>query len=189
MAAPAQTKVALQLEAVGGFVEKLSELIDIDEDIEAVVNKYMDALRAKADADTVLVPQGTNAVEKKVRKSRKNPDGTIKPKRKPSAYNMFVSEHWAELTEKGFKGQELIRQAAILWNNRSEKEPKQSEDDDENAPMPAVDLSAMEPYLPSEADNSDSESDSDDDDNLPATKKDMDLTAGLAKMDKKKGRK
>lgn len=112
----AATKITIQLEAVAGFVEKLGAIIEIDEDIDAVVEKYISELRLKADANEPV--SDGDKKEKKVRKSRKNPDGTIKPKRKPSAYNMFVSEHWAMLTEKGFKGQELIRQAAILWNNR-----------------------------------------------------------------------
>lgn len=117
----AVTKISIQLEAVCGLVEKLGKIIEIDEDIEAVVEKHLAMLREQPDAET---PFGAAPVkkERKTRKQKLNADGTPKKKRDPSPYNMFVSEHWAMLTEQGFKGPELIRQAALLWNNRPKPE-------------------------------------------------------------------
>lgn len=127
------TKISLQLEAVCGFVEKLGQIIEVDEDINAVIEKYMAELRQKPDADTELFTEAPVRKEKKARKAKVNADGTPKKKRDPSPYNMFVSEKWGMLTEQGFKGPELIRQAALLWNalpenqgkEKKEKKPKQ----------------------------------------------------------------
>ena len=61
-------------------------------------------------------------------------DGAPKAKRAPSAYNLFVQSKKDELIAAGFKGKDLIREAARLWqehNNGGAPAPAPTMSDDE----------------------------------------------------------
>lgn len=95
-------KLAIQLEAVDALVAKFRERWEFEEDDNKMIEDFKASLAAAAPTSG---------------KKEKKPKDANKPKRPPSAYNKFVSEKWDELTAAGFKGQDLIREAARLWND------------------------------------------------------------------------
>jgi hypothetical protein len=92
-------KLAIQLETVDALIAEFRKRWDFEEDDEKMIEDFKASLGKK---------------EKKI--SGSDSDAPPKKKRQPSAYNMFVSEKWDELTAAGFSGKERIREAARMWN-------------------------------------------------------------------------
>lgn len=106
-------KLAIQIETVDALVAKFRERWDFEEDDLKMIDDFKASLAATAASQPEEKPEKT----KKTKKAKKthNEDGTERKKRAPSAYNMFVSEKRAELMAAGFKGKDIIREAARMW--------------------------------------------------------------------------
>jgi hypothetical protein len=93
-------KLAIQLEAVDALVVEFKKRWDFAEDDEKMIEDFKASLAKKG---------------KKKATKKEGAEDAPKKKREPSAYNLFVKDKWDELTAAGFKGKDLIREAARLW--------------------------------------------------------------------------
>jgi hypothetical protein len=105
--AAAAKELAIRLETVDILVAKFRERWDFEEEDDKFIEEF------KASLGELKAP---NKGKKKA-ESDGEPKAP-KAKRPPSPYNLFVSEKRAELVAAGFKGKDLIREAAKLWNAR-----------------------------------------------------------------------
>lgn len=96
----AAKQLAIRLETVDALVAKFRERWDCAEDDIQMIEDF------KASLGEMKAPKA-----KKVPKEGDAP----KKKRNPSPYNLFVSEKKAEIIAAGFKGQDMIREAARMW--------------------------------------------------------------------------
>lgn len=116
-------ELAIRLETVDALVAKFRERWDFEEDDEKFIADF------KASLGT-MKPTKKAGKGKRGKKSDNESGDEAKPKTKrpPSAYNLFVSEKRAELVAAGFKGKDLIREAAKLWNDRPKPEADTNEE-------------------------------------------------------------
>lgn len=98
----AAKKIAIQMETVDALVELFRKKWDFEEEDEKMIADFKASLN------------------KKVRKSKKS-DDEESAKREPSAYNLFVASKKEELIAAGFKGRDMIREAARMWNAQKEE--------------------------------------------------------------------
>lgn len=101
-------KLAIQLEAVDALIAEFRKKWEFEPEDEQMIETFKQNLAA-------------SNMGKKGRKNKKDA-GEPKAKRPPSEYNLFVQSKRQELTDAGFKGKDLIREAAKLWNERERPE-------------------------------------------------------------------
>lgn len=110
------TKLAIQLEAVDALITEFRKRWDFEEDDDKMIDDFKAALVTKANEEPVV------AVKRARKTNKKKADDDVaaepKAKRAPSAYNLFVQSKKTELVAAGFKGQNLIKEAARLWKER-----------------------------------------------------------------------
>lgn len=93
--AAANNKLAIQVNTVDALVAEFRKRWDFQEDDEKMIQDFKDSLVKSNDAK----PKRTRA---------------------PSAYNLFVQSKKDELIAAGFKGKDLIREAAKLWKEQQQ---------------------------------------------------------------------
>lgn len=101
----AAQKLAIQLETVDALAAVFSNRWEFEEEDNKMIEEFKETLRKAA---------GKKATKKKAQDGED--DAPPKAKRAPSEYNLFVQSKKAELIAAGFKGKELIKEAARLWN-------------------------------------------------------------------------
>ena len=92
-------------QVINEFMRFLEEKIDFDEDMKGYFTEFI----------------GTLKPSKKSKKGKADKaDKAVKPKRAPSAYNMFISEKMAEIKKENpaLKGKELMKAAIVAWNDK-----------------------------------------------------------------------
>lgn len=97
--------LAIRIETVDALVAKFRERWDFEAEDEKMIEDFKASLSEMKGKKT-----------KKSKKSSEDGETAPKKKREPSPYNLFVSEKKAEILAKGFTGQEMIREAARMWN-------------------------------------------------------------------------
>jgi hypothetical protein len=117
---PANAKmIAAQIEAVDALVAKFRERWEFEEDDLKMVEDFKASI-----AGGKVKAKKTKGKGKAKKADGEGSEGEApaeeKPKRTrpPSAYNLFVKENREKLTAAGFKGKDMIREAAKLWNER-----------------------------------------------------------------------
>lgn len=90
---PANKKLAIQLETVDALVAEFRKRWDLEGEDEKAIEDFKTSLKN----GTIK----TTATEKK--------------KRAPSAYNLFVQSKKEQIIAAGFKGKDMIKEAARLW--------------------------------------------------------------------------
>ena len=82
----------------------------------------------KKDTDDEDVASGNDSPKKRGRpcKIKLNKDGTVKKKKAPSAYNLFIREKYAELKplHEDLKAPQIMKIAAAVWKELTEDEKK-----------------------------------------------------------------
>lgn len=135
--AVAEVVFAAKQQVVKDFAAFLAEKIDFDEDMQGYFDEFIKTIEQEKPPKA--------AGKKKVAE-----DGTVKKKREPSAYNMYIKHKMAEIKAKNpeMKGKELMKAAIEAWNaDKAEKastsnseteatsdvEKKEKETDDETS--------------------------------------------------------
>lgn len=118
----AAKKLAIQLETVDALIVEFRKRWDFEEDDEKMIEEFKASLSAP----------------KKGGKGKKAPalDAEGNPKkREPSPYNLFVAAQRDDIVAAGFKGKDLIKEAARRWKEHNAAngpaEPKAEEEDSE----------------------------------------------------------
>lgn len=95
-------------QVINDFMRFLEDKIDFDDDMKGYFTEFIDTLKA---------PKKTSP--KKASK-KSDEEKVKKPKRAPSAYNMFISEKMAEIKKENpaLKGKELMKAAIEVWNEQ-----------------------------------------------------------------------
>lgn len=110
----AAQKLAIQLETVDALVAAFRDRWDFEEDDNKMIEEFKESLRKAA---------GKKASKKK--SAAADDDAPPKAKRAPSEYNLFVQSKKDELIAAGFKGKDLIREAARLWKDHNKSGDKE----------------------------------------------------------------
>lgn len=96
-------------QVVNDFMTFLETKIDFDDDMKGYFEEFLGSLKK---------PAATK--KSKASKKATASDKPEKPKRKPSAYNMFISAKMAEIkkADPSIKGKELMKAAIVVWNEQ-----------------------------------------------------------------------
>ena len=99
-------------QVVNDFMTFLETKIDFDDDMKGYFEEFLGSLKKPAATKKSKAAKKANALTAS--------DKPEKPKRKPSAYNMFISAKMAEIkkADPSIKGKELMKAAIIVWNEQ-----------------------------------------------------------------------
>lgn len=95
-------------QVINEFMRFLEEKIDFDEDMKGYFTEFIGTLKPSKKSKKGKADKAVKAVK------------ADKPKRAPSAYNMFISEKMAEIKKENpaLKGKELMKAAIVAWNDK-----------------------------------------------------------------------
>jgi hypothetical protein len=102
-------------QVVNDFMTFLETKIDFDDDMKGYFEEFLGSLKKPAATKKSKAAKKANALT-----ASGASDKPEKPKRKPSAYNMFISAKMAEIkkADPSIKGKELMKAAIVVWNEQ-----------------------------------------------------------------------
>ena len=113
---------------INDFKAFLEEKIDFDDDMKGYFEEFLNSIKK---------PSPPSKSKKTSKKNAEDSASTEKRKRKPSAYNMYISAKMAEIkaNDPSKKGKELMKAAIEAWNAQkaeaSSSQPAEEKSDSE----------------------------------------------------------
>lgn len=114
----------------------------INEELLKSINEFISSQSSNVDKKELL--EVIKDVFSKHKKSKKD-ENSEKPKRKPSAYNIFMKKSMEELKDNGMTAKEKMKRVAELWKEYKASPQKNEEDEEKEEQFVDVEETTPEP--------------------------------------------
>lgn len=114
----------------------------INEELLKSINEFISSQSSNVDKKELL--EVIKDVFSKHKKSKKD-ESSEKPKRKPSAYNIFMKKSMEELKDNGMTAKEKMKRVAELWKEYKALPQKNEEDEEKEEQFVDVEETTPEP--------------------------------------------